>query len=339
MKRMTQASLILTAGALCFGCTATTPESGDDESEDVAESAAALAVANSQQMNGTVLNGTFLNGVKFNGVKFNGVKFNGVKFNGVKFNGTSLEGTPENDSITVSDTGFAGSDMDVVLGDSSTGSVRIVSISTSDVPGMLAYELESDGSNVCGSAGAKALLVPGKWNYLTGALSDDAEQFTVACRGAAIAKCAEWGYRDLEKWTETSGALHHDIPLSYFHEACVRMVRADYCGDGHSHTVNGTLVDVYDTADIQTEGTALALEAEWSASGASCVKHVRWTTATYGDAEDYIKDNCDSAWAGPDRPAAHAACGSSSSAFHTANGYGSALATRPFLRNRSDQHN
>ena len=30
------------------------------------------------------------------------------------------------------------------------------------------------------------------------------------------------------------------------HEACVRMVRADYCGDGRSHTVDGMAIDVWD---------------------------------------------------------------------------------------------
>ena len=324
---------ILTTGALCFGCTMADPEGAGDD-EDVAESAQALELNNSQQLNGTFLNGTFLNGVRFNGVRFNGVRFNGVRFNG-----TSLEGTPENESITVSDIGFAGADMDAVLGDSSATSVRIVSISTTDVPGALSYEIESGGENVCGSSGAKALLVPGKWNYLTGGLSEDADHFTVACRGAAIAKCAEWGYRDLDNWSETNGGNTHTVAGTYFHEACTRMVRADYCGDGHAHTATGTLIDVYDTAGIQEESTSLALEAEWSASGATCVKHVRWTSAADGNVETYIKSHCGSAWAGPDDATANAACGSSSSTYHTANGYSSPLATRPLLRNRSDQHN
>jgi hypothetical protein len=331
-------TVILSAGALLFGCTATGPDAADED-ENVAEATAALELHNSQELNGTFLNGTFLNGVKFNGVKFNGVKFNGVKFNGVKFNGTSMEGTPENDSITVSDIGFAGADMDAVLGDASTTSVRIVSISTTDVPGALSYEIESGGQNVCGTAGAKALLMPGRWDYATGSLTDDPDHFTVACRGAAIAKCAEWGYRDLDAWTETSGGSHHDIAGTWFHEACTRMVRADYCGDGHSHTVTGTLIDVYDTAGIQTISTSLALEAEWSAAGATCVKHPRWTSAGYGDVETYVKAHCNSVWAGPDRSSANAACGAQTSTYNTAYGYSSAIATRPLLRNGSDQHN
>ncbi len=331
-------AMILTTGALCFGCTASGPENGGDE-ENVAEATEALLLNNSQQLNGTFLNGTFLNGVKYNGVKYNGVKYNGVKYNGVKYNGTALEGVPDGSSITVSDLGFVGADMDAVLGDDSAATVHIVSISTTDVPGALSYEIESGGENVCGEEGAKALLMPGRWDYLTGGLTDDTEHFTVACRGAAIAKCAEWGYRDLDNWSETSGGNTHSIAGTYFHEACTRMVRADYCGDGHAHTVTGTLIDVYDTANIQTQSTGLALEAEWSSHGASCVKHVRWTTGPDGDVETYIKANCPSVWAGPDDATANAACGSSSSTYHTSNGYSASVATRPLLRDGSDQHN
>ena len=54
------------------------------------------------------------------------------------------------------------------------------------------------------------------------------------------------------------------------------MVRADYCGDGVPHTVNGTLVDVYDrlSPTIQTQATAdhpeWGVEAEWGPDGALC---------------------------------------------------------------------
>ena len=335
MSYKTIFTAILAASALSVGCTS--PDAED--SENVADAAEALTVENGHQMNGTYLNGSFLNGVRYNGVRYNGVRYNGVRYNGVRYNGTALEGTLENTSILVTDVGFAGSDLDAVLGDGSDANIHIASISTTDVPGMLAYEITAGGDNVCGSSGAKALLLPGNWNYATGGLdSQDANYFTVACRGAAIAKCAEWGYHDLDEWSETDGSTTQHVAGTYFHEACVRMVRADYCGDGHSHTQNGTAIDVYDVAGIQTPDSSMALEAEWSASGAKCVKHVRWTSAAYGDVESYIKDHCDAAWAGSDRSAANAACGSSSSTYFTANGINAALATRPLLRNKSDVH-
>jgi hypothetical protein len=70
------------------------------------------------------------------------------------------------------------------------------------------------------------------------------------------------------------------------HQACVRMVRADYCGDGVGHTRNGTPIDVYDDAGIQTEDprAALTFEAAWGKDGAVCVSRTRIPdVATLGD--------------------------------------------------------
>ncbi len=341
MNKKLHAFLVLSAMSLCWGCAPVGDDSQDDpgEEEPIAEARLALAASNAAEMNGTLLNSSFLNGIKFNGIKFNGIKFNGIKFNG-----TDLEGTREDNGITVNGTGFAGTDMDAVLGDSTTTTVRVESATTGEVTGMVTYEIRVGGTNVCASGG-KALLLPGRWDYATGTLVDDTDKFTVACRGAAIAKCSEWGYNDFGKWTESNGTEQHDISLKYFHQACVRMVRADYCGDGVSHTETGTSIELYDTADIQTEspGNTLALEAEWSAGGATCVKHVRWTATNANPSqtvEDYIDDNCPSRWAGP----SSTSCGGATSEYFTANGFKSSPsyvanpATRPFLRNASDQH-
>ena len=40
--------------------------------------------------------------------------------------------------------------------------------------------------------------------------------------------------------------------MSFFHQACTRLVRADYCGNGVYHTATGTSIDVYDSLNIQT---------------------------------------------------------------------------------------
>ena len=329
--------LILSAASLCFACAPVDNDTGlsEEDEEDVAEVSQALLAQNGLELNGTVLNGSFLNGIKFNG----------IKFNGIKFNGTDLEGTREDNGITVSGAAFAGTDMDAELGDSSATTVRVESATTGEVPGMVTYEIRVGGSNVCASGG-KALLLPGRWDYATGTLVDDADKFTVACRGAAIAKCSEWGYNDFGTWTENNGTTTQSVSLKKFHQACVRMVRADYCGNGVSHTENGTSIDVFDVANIQTEtpGNTMPLEAEWSAAGASCVKHVRWTStiANPGETvEQYINDHCPSVWAGP----SSTSCGGSTSEYHTANGFKSSPttyvashSTRPFVRNASDQH-
>lgn len=64
------------------------------------------------------------------------------------------------------------------------------------------------------------------------------------------------------------------------HAACVRMVRADYCGDGKAHTKARTTIDSYDDNGIQTRGLAndasYVFEAGWTEQGAVCVNHTRW---------------------------------------------------------------
>jgi hypothetical protein len=55
------------------------------------------------------------------------------------------------------------------------------------------------------------------------------------------------------------------------------MVRADYCGDGHSFTRDGTLIDLYDRLGIQKDepGPGMRFEAGWGKDGATCVARVR----------------------------------------------------------------
>jgi ADYC domain-containing protein len=45
-----------------------------------------------------------------------------------------------------------------------------------------------------------------------------------------------FGYKP---WREAAGKPRWD-----YHQACVRMVRADYAGDGIGHTRDGTLIDL-----------------------------------------------------------------------------------------------
>jgi hypothetical protein len=101
-------------------------------------------------------------------------------------------------------------------------------------------------------------------------ISDGA--ITFACRGiSAIAKCVDMGYRPWASWFGQSLDRHH--------QACVRMVRADLCGDGTSYTENGRAINVYDALGVQvSEDNTLiggvlewAFEAEWTPDGARCI--------------------------------------------------------------------
>ena len=109
---------------------------------------------------------------------------------------------------------------------------------------------------------------------------------TLTCASGAVGKCARFGYKPWAK-----GPKGEDlIPL---HAACVRMVRADYCGDGQAHTKNGTEIDMYDDLDIQKSASqsdaAFAFEAGWTPSGAACVAHTRWSDVTTLDS---LKEQC-----------------------------------------------
>jgi ADYC domain-containing protein len=68
-------------------------------------------------------------------------------------------------------------------------------------------------------------------------------------------------------------------PMRDYYNACTRLVRADYCGDGRSFTRDGTSIDVWDSVGIQTPDTgddpAYSFEAGWGADGAVCVARTR----------------------------------------------------------------
>ena len=125
-----------------------------------------------------------------------------------------------------------------------------------------------------------AVALSGTWNYGEGYGGgdhiDSNSEFTLACDGDALFKCAvDLGYKPWS--TDTNGAS-----LSTFHEACTRTLRADYCGDGTPHTIDGTLIDIYDNVGVQADTDSdWEFEAEWDAAGATCVHHLR-----IGDASD-----------------------------------------------------
>lgn len=89
------------------------------------------------------------------------------------------------------------------------------------------------------------------------------------CTSGAEGKCILMGYRPWD--------VRADAPMRDLHAACVHMVRADYGGDDHATTRDGTIIDVYDRFGIQLpEATdPLPFEAAWGRSGALCVAHPR----------------------------------------------------------------
>lgn len=117
---------------------------------------------------------------------------------------------------------------------------------------------------------ARAMPLAGTWTA-DGRHEPAAEgAFNVTCTSGAIGKCVRFGYKP---WaTDRNGKSLWDL-----HQSCVRMVRADYCGDGQAFTKTGMLINVGDRLDIQQLGEApgLVLEAGWTPGGAVCVHHPR----------------------------------------------------------------
>jgi hypothetical protein len=96
--------------------------------------------------------------------------------------------------------------------------------------------------------------------------------FELICAGGAFGKCVRWGYHP---WETTADGR----PMRDYYDACVRMVRADYCGDGRGWTRTGMAIDVFDDLGIQTAESradaSFSFEAGWTPAGATCVAHTR----------------------------------------------------------------
>ncbi|HEY2747520.1 MAG TPA: ADYC domain-containing protein [Polyangia bacterium] len=137
--------------------------------------------------------------------------------------------------------------------------------------------------------GGKKLLEQGGAAYST--------NVTFACSDGAIGKCIE--KMKYKPWAPAAtecagiGSTYHCMQPTQelLHEACVRMVRADYCGDGQDHTVNGMSIDVWDQSRIETEtpysrvdgasGVDYGHEGEWTANGARCLANILMTRVSH----------------------------------------------------------
>jgi hypothetical protein len=144
--------------------------------------------------------------------------------------------------------------------------------------------------------GAYPNPTPGAPGLSTGS----AKAFAFACRSGVSAKCYKWGYMP---WLQPNPAAPNQ--MSEVHWACTRAARADYCGDGSSHTLQDTPVNLWDNVSPQQIKTddvnpwvnpwgpvvigsskvAVAktkptqpnqFEGGWSIKGAVCLSHLRW---------------------------------------------------------------
>ncbi|MBZ5714219.1 ADYC domain-containing protein [Nannocystis pusilla] len=237
---------------------------------------------NTAQLNGWNLNGMRVNGTALNGMRVNGWNLNGWNLNGISLVGSSFSATHDVDGtpVPVSGDDLIGSVLTLEGGDTTfvlrfddiyldpadpNGDVWFYDISVQD-------NETSQWSSLCNDHNGQptqAIAIANWWNPTTGARVDDPTAVTFACRDAVLAKCVEWGYRP---WATVGG-----VGLADHHQACTRLARADYCGDGTPHTFTGTPIDVFDalTPAIQSPATldrqSWGIEAEWGPNGAVCI--------------------------------------------------------------------
>ena len=264
-------------------------DAGSDDADHVGESALESRANNGMSLNGMSLNGMSLNGMSLNGMSLNGMSLNGMSLNGMSLNGMSLNGSQlggvSSDGQPVTGAALVGAQMNGTLSNGDTLALRVDSATAltganSDVWAYAVSYAQAGGSwaPLCGTVGdapVSAIPLNGTWSYEAGvagggAWTDSPTAFTFGCRGTALAKCVELGYKP---WQTVGG-----VSMREHHQACTRMIRADYCGNGTPGTINGWQINLWDDVGIQadTEGALQwVFEGEWTASGATCVDEYR----------------------------------------------------------------
>ena len=166
----------------------------------------------------------------------------------------------------------------------------------------VSYESDEGRMPLCGTDeyGAPIAAIPlsGRWDYSAGtetggAYIPDDRVFTFACEGYVLEKCVAAGY---PPWAEVFACRNRRdckwISLQPYHQACTRMLRADFCGNGTSYTENNVLVALYDGLGIRIDTEDWRVEAEWDEDGAVCASDGRVEELTPTCAESLTDDAC-----------------------------------------------
>jgi hypothetical protein len=293
---MLRIAALLVVGSGCAVAPVDAPTEGEVSAEVLAANGTSV---NGTSVNGISVNGTSVNGTSVNGVSVNGVSVNGVSVNGVSVSGTQLKGiASDGDAVTGSD--WIGARLTAQLTNGATLALRIDNTGVLPSPNtdvrtfMISYETSAGWKPLCTSstnATNEAITLPGTWNLGTVRHQWDANMFSLACRGATFAKCVELGYKG-------------DSLIDTYHAACIRAIRADYCGDGQSHTITGTEINIYDKLGRQLDTQSWALESNWTPDGATCIHKARvLPSLDEGDVPACISDRAQadcpgSGWAG-----------------------------------------
>ena len=264
---------MLLSGNFLAGC------GGEGTVETLDVTSAALLSSNGKSMNGKSMNGKSMNGTSLTGLFVTQValvpavganKLTDVVLSASVFSSAKAK---------LSGAGFVGAVWTATLSNGSSIPLTAAAIGALPAPNadLTGYAMTYPTADLglqplCGleADGTPVLAVPlaGTWNFGQGVTgggdyTSTNNSFTFACRHAAIAKCVELGYKP---WLSGGGAMQ-----SYL-TTCTRVLRADYCGNGSSYTVDGTVIDLYDNFVVQADATPTwPVEAQWHPGGAACI--------------------------------------------------------------------
>lgn len=239
---------------------------------------------NGMGLNGTrPINGTFLGGngaFLTNGTALDGVAVGGGELRNMTINVPRLVDGAENELVATTADGKPLGGAALVgaklFGLNADGKTFEVVVSTYEREGDIAYyRVTENGENACPDGG-RGMFVPGVWDARAQqAPSRTAGGHTAttsfSCMDGAIAKCVAWGWAP---WKASA-----DV-----HQACTRMVRADYCGTGISFTRNGVPIWSWDGKGPDDRPADQLFEAGWGRDGAKCVQRTRFDATRDGAA-------------------------------------------------------
>lgn len=305
-----------------------------------------------QNMYNSGPNKPFVNGRPTDGKQINGILSTGRRADGRQVYGKFDTNVLNNEPIsltfidTISGVTYQGPDLVGIettgqLLDGSTRQIRFKAYDGVTVPATNLYLVAyvDSGESVCGVREGQpiwAAILPQIFDETTGnELASDPTKYTFSCRFGAIQRCQEMYYVKNGTGRESKAGINKVRKLNDYHAACVKMLRADYCGDGKAHTFDGTLVDFYDhlvNSNQARTGTSgqdgFYFESEWDIDGAHCLNATRWMPASLNSLSmnqssanpdwEYIRLNCPARFSYP-VPMANGglsiptrACGSSS---------------------------
>ena len=263
-----------------------------------------------RDLNGTHLNGCSLEGRQVISVSLDSVVSEGgeslssLRLEKTLFHGVLQDGSP------IGSMGMVGAEFMALLDDGGLLPLRIQSIeriqddrANKEIRRyQVSYFDGEQDQPLCGldeeGQPMAAIPVKGHWNLEEGvagggAYLPEASVFTFACEDFAVAKCVMAGYKPWKEYKVCSqGAGCVRETLSAHMQACTRLLRADFCGDGRSHTVDGTWVNVYDGLGVRIDADDWLAEAEWNAHGAVCMKRARLEGMLPDCAEFLLAEDC-----------------------------------------------